>query len=171
MNIEQAFSEAIRAEKSAENLYRGLEQKFCSDPEVASFWNQLAGEEAIHFEWLNNLAGRLSQVDREKLVDTHTQDLFYQVRQFSWENSLANIHDLADAIEEVSELENGETNAIFRFLIDNFEVDTSIKNFLLAQLSTHLTRLSTNLPIAFRDILSRQAVKVSKSARITWGQP
>jgi rubrerythrin len=159
MTIEQAIAEAIQAEKSAENLYLGLAQKFCSVPEVASFWKQFAIEEANHFEWLNNLAARLSQSDRQKLVDTHTQDLFYQVRLFSWENSLAKVHDLADAFEEVSDLENGETNAIFRFLIDNFEVDKSIRDFLMAQLAIHIARLSTNLPFAFRDILNRQATK------------
>ena len=159
MTVQQAFTEAINAEKSAENLYLGLEKKFSSEPEVASFWKLFATEEVNHFEWLNNLAARLSQSDREKLVDTHTQDLFYAVRLFSWENALANIHDLAEAFEEVNDLENGETNAVFRFLIDNFEVDKSIRDFLLAQLATHLARLSTNLPFAFRDILNRQATK------------
>jgi len=159
MTIEQAFAEAIQAEKSAEHLYLGLAQKFSSMPEVASFWRLFATEEATHFEWLNNLAARLSQSDREKLVDTHTQDLFYEVRLFSWENALASIHDLAEAFEEVNDLENGETNAVFRFLIDNFEVDKSIRDFLLAQLAFHIARLSTNLPVPFRDILNRQATK------------
>jgi rubrerythrin len=159
MTIQQAFIEAIQAEKSAENLYRGLEQKFSSEPEVASFWKQFATEEANHLEWLQNLAARVSQSDLEKVVDTQTQDLFYQVRLFSWENALANIHDLAEAFENVNDLENGETNAVFRFLIDNFEVDKSIRDFLLAQLATHIARLSTNLPFAFRDILNRQATK------------
>ena len=159
MTIQQAFIEAIQAEKSAENLYRGLEQKFSSEPQVASFWRLFATEEATHFEWLNDLAARLSQSEREKLVDTHTQDLFYEVRLFSWEKALANIHDLAEAFEEVNDLENGETNAVFRFLIDNFEVDKSMRDFLLAQLAFHIARLSTNLPVAFRDILNRQATK------------
>jgi rubrerythrin len=159
MTIQQAFIEAIQAEKSAENLYRGLEQKFSAEPQVASFWKQFATEEANHFEWLQNLAARVSQSDLEKLVDTQTQDLFYQVRLFSWEIALANIHDLAEAFEAVNDIENGETNAVFRFLIDNFEVDKSIRDFLLAQLATHIARLSTNLPIAFRDILNRQAIK------------
>jgi rubrerythrin len=159
MTIQEAFIEAMQAEKSAENLYRGLEQKFHSVPEVASFWRLFATEEATHFEWLNKLAARLSQSDLEKMVDTHTQDLFYEVRLFSWENALANIHDLAEAFEEVNDLENGETNAVFRFLIDNFETDKSIRDFLLAQLAFHIARLSTNLPVAFRDILNRQATK------------
>ena len=159
MTIQQAFIEAIQAEKSAENLYRGLEQKFSSEPQVASFWNLFASEEANHLEWLQNLAARVSQSDLEKSVDTQTQDLFYQVRLFSWENALANIHDLAEAFEAVNDIENGETNAVFRFLIDNFEVDKSIRDFLLAQLATHIARLSTNLPPAFRDILNRQATK------------
>ncbi len=158
MTIEQAITEAMQAEKSAENLYLGLEQKFCSVPEVASFWKQFAIEEASHFEWLNNLAARLNQSDRQKLIDTHTQDLFYQVRLFSWKNSLAKIHDLEDAFEEVSDLENSETNAVFRFLIDNFEVDNSIRDFLLAQLATHIARLSINLPWLFRNVASRQSI-------------
>jgi hypothetical protein len=101
----------------------------------------------------------LSKSDLEKSVDTATQDLFYQVRLISWENALANVHDLADAFEEVNELENGETNAVFRFLIDHFEVDKPIRDFLLAQLAVHIARLSTNLPEAYRDILTRQSIK------------
>lgn len=159
MTIEQAIAESIRAEKAAGNLYQGLVHKFSAEPEVADFWNQFALEEANHLEWLNNLTGRLSKSDLEKSVDTATQDLFYQVRLISWENALANVHDLADAFEEVNELENGETNAVFRFLIDHFEVDKPIRDFLLAQLAVHIARLSTNLPEAYRDILTRQSIK------------
>ncbi len=114
--------------------------------------------EANHFECLNNLAARLSQSNRQKLVDTHTQDLFYQVRLFSWENSLAKIHNLADAFEEVSDLENGETNAIFCFLIDNFAVDQHIRDFLLAQLAQHIHRLTIKLPLLCRNSASRQSI-------------
>jgi rubrerythrin len=159
MNIRQGITEAIQAEKASENLYHGLEQKFTAEPEVAAFWRQFAEEEANHIKWLENLTGRLSESDLEKAVETQTQDLFYEVRLFSWENALDNIHNLADAFEAVNDLENGETNAVFRFLIDNFEVDKSIRDFLLAQLTTHISRLSTNLPPAFRDILTRQATK------------
>ena len=161
MNVRQAITEAIQAEKSTENLYRGLEGKFSADPEVAAFWKQFAQEEAAHSEWLKKLAGRLSESDLEKLVDAQTQDLFYEVRLFAWEKTLNNVRNLADAFEAVNDLENGETNAVFRFLIESFEVDKSIRDFLLAQLTTHIDRLSSNLPVAFRDIQSRQAIKAN----------
>ena len=48
ITIQQAFIEAAQAEKTAEKFYRRLERKFSADPEVASFWNQFAKEEARH---------------------------------------------------------------------------------------------------------------------------
>jgi len=159
MTIQQAIAEAILAEKTAENLYRGLQSNFSTEPQVASFWNLFATEEASHIEWLKNLSGRLSKNNLDKLVDTQTQDLIYQVRLLSSEKLLSGIHDLADAFEAVNDLENGETNAVFRFLIDNFEVDNNIRDFVMAQLTTHISRLSTNLPLEYRNIMSRQAIK------------
>jgi rubrerythrin len=161
MTVGQAIIESIQAEKVAEEIYRGLERKFSADPEISAFWNLFATEEARHVEWLMNLPARMGESDLEKSIDTQTQELFFQVRLFTPEQVLDNIHNLADAFETVNDFENGETNAVFRFLIDNFEVDKQIRDFLMAQLAVHIARLSTNLPARFRNVLARRAVEAS----------
>jgi rubrerythrin len=52
MTVEQAIKEAIQAEKTAENVYRGLAQKFGSEPEIADFWGQFVVDEVNHAEWI-----------------------------------------------------------------------------------------------------------------------
>lgn len=89
-----------------------------------------------------------------------TEYLLNKVGLLSSENVLSGIHNLAEAFDTASSLENGETNAIFCFLIDNFAVNQHIRDFLLAQLAQHIHRLSTNLPLSCRNGASRQAIKV-----------
>jgi rubrerythrin len=159
MTVEQAIKEAIQAEKTAENVYLGLEQKFRAEAEIAAYWKQFAVDEANHAEWIHDLTSNLSAGDLEKPVDTQTEYLLYKVGLLSSESVLAGIHNLAEAFETATDLENGETNAIFCFLIDNFAVDQHIRDFLLAQLAQHIHRLSTNLPLACRNIAGWQAIK------------
>ena len=159
MTVEQAIKEAIQTEKTAENVYLGLEQKFRAEPEIAAYWKQFAVDEANHAEWINDLTANLSDSDLEKPVDTQTEYLLYKVGVLSSETVLAGIHNLAEAFDTATSLENGETNAIFCFLIDNFTVDQHIRDFLLAQLAQHIHRLSTNLPLPCRNIAARQAIQ------------
>ncbi len=159
MMVEEAINQAIQAEKAAEKLYLGLENKFNDEPEAAQFWREFAQDEAQHVEWLAEFRDRLAKSKLAKMVDLRTEELLYLVNLFSAEKALAGVQNLADAFELVNDLENGETNAIFHFLIENFEVDKNIRDFLLAQLEQHISRLSTNLPLPYRNILARQSIK------------
>jgi hypothetical protein len=105
-----------------------------------------------------NLTANLSVSDLQKPVDTQTEYLLYKVGLLSSEKVLASIHNLAEAFDATTSLENGETNAIFCFLIDNFAVDQHIRDFLLAQLARHIHRLSSNLPLPWRGVASRQSI-------------
>jgi len=58
----------------------------------------------------------------------------------------------------VNDIENGETNAIFQFLLNNFEGDAHLRGFLRAQLNEHIARLSIDLPVQYKGILSRKAI-------------
>jgi rubrerythrin len=159
MTVRQAIKEAIQAEKTAENVYLGFEQKFRGDLRLAAFWKQFATDEANHALWINDLTVNLSASDLEKSVDTQTEYLLYKVGLQSSEKVLAGIHNLAEAFETATSLENGETNAIFCFLIDNFAVDQHIRDFLLAQLAQHIHRLTSNLPLPCRNNASRLGVQ------------
>jgi rubrerythrin len=161
ITVEEAIDEAIQAEKAAEKFYLGLEIKFCDQPEVAQFWREFAQDETDHIEWLIKFKKRLSKRKLKKMVDRQTHKLLNVGYLFSAEKALEEVNNFADAFELVIDLENGETNAIFRFLLDNFEMDKHIHSYLSAQLEQHISRLSTNLPVQYRNVLARQAIKAS----------
>jgi len=161
ITAETAFEAAIGAEKAAEKFFHGLEAKFSHNEEVSRLWKQYAEDEAMHANWLENLKAKLGQEELSKPVDEHTVQLLDVVAEISVEKTLEKVHDLEDAYELVNEIENGETNAIFRFLIDNFEADEKMRDFLREQLNEHVGRLTIDLPPQYRGAATRRKIKVS----------
>ena len=66
---------------------------------------------------------------------------------------------MQDAYELVNEIESGETNAIFRFLVDNFKADEKMRDFLRTQLNRHVARLSIDMLTQYLGSATRQNVK------------
>ncbi|MGB8213932.1 MAG: ferritin family protein [Anaerolineales bacterium] len=159
VTVVQAFEVAIAAERAAEKLFQGLEAKFAHYAEVATFWKQYALDETKHAEWLEGLKARLTPEQLSRPVDAHTVELLQAVTGFSVEKALLGVKNLEDAYQLVNEVENGETNAIFQFLLNNFEADTQMREFLRAQLDKHIARLSIDLPTQYKGILARQAIQ------------
>ena len=161
VTVEEAFEAAIGAEKAAEEFFHGLEAKFNNNDEVSQLWKQYAEDEAMHAKWLEALKAKLGQDELSKFVDEHTVQLLEAVAKISVEKALASIHDLEDAYELVNEIENGETNAIFRFLTDNFEADEKMRDFLRGHLNMHVARLTIDLPPQYRGAATRRKIKAS----------
>jgi rubrerythrin len=159
ITIAQAFEVAISAERVAQKLFQGLEAKFAYYEDVATFWKQYADDEAKHAEWLEGLKARLTTEQLSGLVDAHTVELLQAVTEFSVEKALFGVKDLEDAYQLVSNIESGETNAIFQFLLNNFETDVQMRDFLRIQLNKHITKLSIDLPAQYKGILSRKAIQ------------
>jgi rubrerythrin len=159
--ISEAFNVAIQAEHTAERLYQELERKFALHEEVAAFWRLYATEEGRHAEWMKDLKTRLTVELLSAPVDERTLALMNAVNQFSLKKALKNVNDLEDAYQLVMDLENGETNAIFQFLLINFETDERIRDFIRAQLNQHIARLSIELPTGYKSIMARRAVKAA----------
>jgi rubrerythrin len=159
MTVEEAINETIQTERAAEKFYLGLVVKFIDQPDLAQFWKEFAQDETDHIEWLIKFKNRLSKRKLKKMVDRQTKNLINMGYLFSAEKALEEVENFANAFEIVIDLENGETNAFFHFLMENFEVDKHIQDFLVAQLEEHISRLSTNLPLAYRNFMSRQAIK------------
>jgi hypothetical protein len=159
ITVAQAFEVAIAAEKAAERLFQGLEAKIAHHEDVATFWKQYALDEAKHAEWLEGLKARLTTEQLSRLVDAHTVELLQTVSGISVEKALLGVKNLEDAYQLVNDIENGETNAIFQFLLDNFEADVQMRDFLQAQLNKHIARLSTDLPVQYKGTLSREAIR------------
>lgn len=159
VTIAQAFDVAISAERAAEMLFQGLAAKFAPYQDVAAFWKQYADEEVKHAEWLEGLKAKLTTEQLSSSVDAHTVGLLRAVTDFSVEKALGGVKDLEDAYQLVNEIENGETNAILQFLLDHFEADVPMHEFLRAQLNKHIARLSTDLPVPYKGVLSRKAIR------------
>jgi rubrerythrin len=159
--VENAFAVAIRAEKAAEELFLGLGARFSHITEISQLWKQYAEDEAMHARWLEHLQTKLGQKELSALIDERTVDLMEFVANISVEKALDKVHDLEDAYELVNEVENGETNAIFRFLIDNFEADDKMRDFLRRQLNEHIDRLTIDLPPQYRGAATRRKIKVA----------
>ncbi len=159
VTVAQAFEVAIATEKAAERLFQGLEAKFAHHEDVATFWKQYTLDEAQHAEWLEGLKARLTTEQLSGLIDAHTVGLLQTVAGFSVEKALIGVKNLEDAYQLVNEIESGETNAIFQFLFDNFETDVQVQDFLRAQLSEHIARLSLDFPVQYRVTISRKAIQ------------
>ena len=157
--VAQAFAIAIGAEKAAKMMYQGLEAKFANHADIAEFWQQYAGDEAKHAEALEGMLARLSAEQLAAPVDAQTVAALQTMAGFSVEKALLGGKNLEDAYQLVSEVENGETNAIFEFLL-MFEKDEHLRVFLRAQLNKHMKRLTDGIPARYQGILSRKAIQV-----------
>lgn len=159
ITVAQAFEIAIAAERAAEKLFQGLEAKFAHHPEVAIFWKQYADDEEKHAKWLEDLKAKLTTEQLSGLVDAHTRELLQAITDLPVEKALAGVKDLEDAYQLVNDIETGETNAIFQFLLNNFEPDGQIRDFLRMQLNKHIGKLSIDLPIQYKGIPARKAIQ------------
>jgi hypothetical protein len=69
------------------------------------------------------------------------------------------IADLQEAYELASELESGETNAVFEFLITHFSEDKKARIFLRSQLKSHVSQLMLQFPEKFGGASIRKEIK------------
>lgn len=159
VTVTRAFEIAISAERAAQQLFQGLEAKFAHYQDVAAFWGQYADDELKHAEWLENLQARLTTEQLSGLVDNHTVELLQAVTDLSVEKALRGVKDLEDAYQLVNDIESGETNAIFQFLLNNFETDEQMRDFLRMQLTKHVSKLSIDLPVQYKGTLARRAIR------------
>ncbi len=157
----EIFETAIAAERAAEHLYHQLAAKFSHHPEIAAFWDAYAGAEASHARTLQRLRDRLSTAQLSEQVDTGMMNAAYLALQKGRGEIETRVTDLQTAYELASELENGETNAVFEFLITNFAQDTKTQAFLRSQLKDHITKLMLEFPERFGDAAARKEIKAA----------
>jgi hypothetical protein len=157
-SLDDVFHAAIGAERAAELLFRGLQAKFAPYPQLAEFWDDYAYDEQQHAIWLEALYTRMDAQRLAEPVDDHTTRLVKAVSSLSVEKALADVHNLEDAYQLVNEIENAETNAIFQFLMNNFEPDAQMQAFLRAQLQKHIAKMMLELPTQYHGVIARQSV-------------
>jgi hypothetical protein len=88
-------------------------------------------------------------------------DVLRELPGKGWERHLEAIKDFEDAYQLVTEIENSETNVVFRFLVENFAADEEVRSFLRGQLGEHLGGLVKRLPAGCGSAQSRRAIKAS----------
>jgi hypothetical protein len=148
---------AAQAERQAETLYDAIGKMFMQQPEVARFWTHYADEEAGHARWMNNLRARLSAEQLARPVDPQVFSRAIRLLDTNLEELISGINDLQDAWDLANEMEHGETNIIFEFLINNFSGDPQTLAFLRAQLRGHMDHLLVGLPAQLSSIEMRRA--------------
>jgi rubrerythrin len=158
--VNDLFDLAVSAELAAKRLYERLADKFDHHPEVAAFWRQYATEEESHAQWQERMRSRLTEEQLAQPADLLIMQEAIKTLEFSVEQALQDITNLEEAYQLVNELENGETNAIFEFLIEHFSEDETARRFLRSQLKDHIRKLMIDLPIQFKGAVNRQAIKV-----------
>ena len=161
VTFEEAFDAAIGAEKAAEQLFHGLKAKLSHDPDVIQLWKHYAEDEIMHANWLQTLEAKITKDELAQPVDEKAVKLLEVVRQVSIEKALARVSNLEDAYELVNDIEHGETNAIFRFLVDHFEVDRKMRHCMCSRLKLHVSRLSNDLPLKYLEVEARREVKAN----------
>lgn len=163
--VAQLFEYAIELEKAAETLYRQLGELFVDYPNVVSFWKHYADEEKGHALYLERVR---EAMEPETLSQAADKDIIQQARQCLSTISqvrLEDIYNLEDAYQLATELENSETNAIFEFVFMNFSADELAKSrqFLRAQLTTHIAKLRDEFPSEYQTSASRRKVSVRRN--------
>ena len=161
VTISEAFDIAIAAEKASEKLFLGLAAKFVPHPDLAAFWQQYAQDETQHAQWLQALKLKLAPAKLAAHADSDIVASLRSVSAFSVDKALAGVKDLESAFRLVREIENGEINAVFSFLLDALEPDAATRSFVRTQLTHHIGRLDVGIPAAYRDRAKRRAIKAA----------
>ena len=162
VTVNQLFDMAIGAERAAEGVYRRLEAMFAPHPDVVRFWSDYAAAEDSHAQWLEHIRGTLDAQQLAAPADPHTVHAAQELLRFPVEQALQGINTLDDAYQLASEMESGETNVVFDFLIGHFASDPQAQSFMRSQLKDHISKISSGFPARFRSSASRLSVKALK---------
>ncbi len=159
--VAELFQLAIAAERAAEALYYGMADQFATLPEVAAFWQRYAREESNHAAWLIRFREELPKPTLEEPADPEALKQAHQALKHSLDAPLANVTNLDEAYQLASDLENGETNAVFEFIITHFAQDREAQAFLRAQLRDHIARLMHGFPRPYDTPDLRRSVRAA----------
>ena len=159
MNIEGLLKQTMKLEKMQVMLYKGLAKKFSSSGEISQFWFGMSEDEKGHYE---RVVRMLNEFKAEQLSVEIDSNLYNAVCKGLNELKpllLDRIFDLHDAFELAHEVENYETEAVFKFVHARFKNDPhelDICNSILA----HLEKLSS-FSDRFSSADERKRIKVT----------
>jgi len=135
------FKLAIGTEKTAEEFYSGLAEKFSHLPEISTFWLTLADDEKHHAQELEKIQDSLSPSQLSTPADPLTLQKAKQNRHISVLSLLNSVKNLNDAYEIAHQLEYSEVNVVFGFLMTRFISSEQQKEFVGSEIKVHQARL------------------------------
>jgi rubrerythrin len=162
--VARLFELAIEMEKAAEALYRDFEAGFAHQQQAADFWRVYATEEAGHARWLERFRNQLSVEQLSAPADPQMLQKARQALRLYEQNKSRQAGSLYDAYQIASELESGEINVVFEFLVNHSPEEENTQDFLRAQLRIHVNKLTTGLAAQF-DSQAQREIKKRRSAQ------
>jgi hypothetical protein len=162
VTVNELFDMAIKAEKAAEEVYRRLQAKFAPHPDAARFWRDYAAAEAGHALQLGRIRDSLGPEQLTAPADAETAAAAQRLLLFPVERALQEVKTLEDAYQLANEMESGEINVVFDFLITHFASDAQAQSLMRSQLRDHVAKISTGFPARFRSSASRSSVKATE---------
>lgn len=132
--VAELFDLALRAEREALRFYEELEQRFAHVPQVARFWQEMAQDERNHIRLVEQARSGLTPEQLAEPADPVMLHKAWEAVRFSARTTLDRIQNLNDAYEAASDLEYGETNVVFQFILLHY-----LDNGILEQLVEHYT--------------------------------
>jgi hypothetical protein len=162
VTVDELFDWAMKAEKIAEDVYRHFQASFASQSDVARFWRNYAAAEVGHALALKRIRETLSPEQLVAAADAETASAAQRLLMFPVQKALQGVKDLEDAYQLANEIESGETNVVFEFLIIHFAWDAQAQSLMRSQLRDHVAKLSTGFPARFRSSASRMAIKATE---------
>ncbi len=162
VTVNQLFDMAIGAERIAEHVYCRLGTMFAAQRDVVRFWSDYAAAEDSHAQWLERIRGELSPEQLAAPADAQTVSNAQELLRLPVEQALEGIRTLDDAYQLANEMESGETNVVFDFLIGHCASDPQAQAFMRSQLKDHISKISVGFPVRFRSSASRLSVRAVK---------
>lgn len=143
--MHDVFDAALEIERSMMQLYDQLSRKFV-EPSVASYFMQLAKDEAQHIQWLSKIRDQAAPA----LLETRPTDEIIDLVRRTYRDVGAVKVDEAASPQQIYELvrhiENNETILLVNFLMENFTIDSSLKALIRSQLRRHEHTITQKFP-------------------------
>jgi hypothetical protein len=162
VTVNELFDMAVKAEKAAEKVYRRLQAKFAPHPDAARFWRNYAAAEVGHALQLERIREALNPEQLAAPADAEVAAAAQRLLMFPVERALQEVKDLEAGYQLANEIESGETNVVFEFLITHFASDAQAQSLMRSQLRDHIAKISTGFPARFKSSASRLSVKATE---------
>lgn len=140
-DVKHLFERAMKLEQRAKKFYIHLASIFNEEP-FGDFFKGMADDEQDHYDRLKEICDTLSKdvlgsdPNKEALREIET------VHKYLDKIEGIEISTIKKALEISHQLEQGETNMIFEFLVNNYVSSKDKKTILLSQIRDHQDKLT-----------------------------